>query len=88
MPGPLVDHALTGVTWADNGHVVYVDSDADGARFMRLEVATGGTAQEHRGVQRDPGEPHAHAVEDGDDTLDLAGDARLLEHLLDRDLAG
>jgi dipeptidyl-peptidase 4 len=38
---PLVDHALTGVVWADDGHVVYVDSDADGARFMRLDIATG-----------------------------------------------
>src|SRR5688500_10049844 len=38
---PLVDHALSAITWADDGHVVYVDSDADGARFMRLDVATG-----------------------------------------------
>ncbi len=38
---PLVDHALSAVTWADDGHVVYVDSDADGARFMRLDIATG-----------------------------------------------
>ena len=41
---PLVDHALTGVAWADDGHVVYVDNDADGARFMRLDIASGKSA--------------------------------------------
>ena len=36
---PLVDHAIQGVKWLDDGHFVYVDNDANGTRLMRMGVA-------------------------------------------------
>jgi hypothetical protein len=41
---PLVDHAATGVKWLDDGSFVYVDNDANGARMMRMDAATGTAA--------------------------------------------
>ncbi|MCI4569154.1 S9 family peptidase [Lysobacter sp. CFH 32150] len=41
---PLVDHAVQGVRWLDDGHFVYVDSDVNGARILRMDVASGKAA--------------------------------------------
>jgi len=41
---PLVDHAVQGVRWLDDGHFVYVDSDANGAHILRMDVASGKAA--------------------------------------------
>ena len=38
---PLVDHAVTTVTWLDDGHFWYRDHDADGDRFLQMDAATG-----------------------------------------------
>jgi len=38
---PLVDHAVTTVTWLDDGHVWYRDHDANGDRFLQMDAATG-----------------------------------------------
>jgi len=38
---PLVDHAVTTVTWLDDGHVWYRDHDAKGDRFLQMDAATG-----------------------------------------------
>ncbi|WCE02737.1 S9 family peptidase [Pseudoxanthomonas sp. JBR18] len=41
---PLVDHAVTRVTWLDAGHFVYTDHDASGDRLLQTDTATGKTA--------------------------------------------
>ena len=41
---PLVDHAIAGVKWLNDGAFVYVDNDANGARMMRMDAATGTAA--------------------------------------------
>src|SRR5207342_1615516 len=41
---PLVDHAVQGVKWLDDGHFVYVDNDANGTRLMRMDAASGQAA--------------------------------------------
>ncbi len=41
---PLVDHAVTEVNWLDDGHFWYVDHDANGDHFMRMDAAKGRTA--------------------------------------------
>jgi len=41
---PLVDHAVTRVTWLDATHFVYTDHDATGDRLLQTDVATGRTA--------------------------------------------
>ena len=41
---PLVDHAAQGVRWLDDGHFVYVDADANGARILRMDAASGKAA--------------------------------------------
>src|SRR6478672_647316 len=41
---PLVDHAIQGVKWLDDGHFVYVDNDANGTRLMRMDAASGQAA--------------------------------------------
>ena len=38
---PLVDHAVTKVKWLDDTHFVYVDHDASGDRYLRMDSATG-----------------------------------------------
>ena len=38
---PLVDHALQGVTWLDDGHFWYVDHDAKGDHYRVMDAATG-----------------------------------------------
>jgi dipeptidyl aminopeptidase/acylaminoacyl peptidase len=38
---PLVDHAVTSVTWLDDAHFWYRDHDADGDRFLVMDAATG-----------------------------------------------
>ncbi|TAK38758.1 MAG: S9 family peptidase [Lysobacteraceae bacterium] len=38
---PLVDHAVTTVTWLDDGRFWYRDHDATGDRFMVMDAATG-----------------------------------------------
>ena len=38
---PLVDHAVTTVHWLDDGHFWYLDHDAHGDHFMRMDVAGG-----------------------------------------------
>ena len=38
---PLVDHAVTSVTWLDDGHFWYRDHDAGGDRFLVMDAATG-----------------------------------------------
>ena len=38
---PLVDHAVTKVKWLDDTHFVYVDHDAQGDRYLRMDSATG-----------------------------------------------
>jgi dipeptidyl aminopeptidase/acylaminoacyl peptidase len=38
---PLVDHAVTSVTWLDDGHFWYRDHDAAGDRFVQMDAATG-----------------------------------------------
>lgn len=38
---PLVDHAVTTVTWLDASGFWYRDHDATGDRFLRFDVATG-----------------------------------------------
>ncbi|BCT92117.1 dipeptidyl peptidase IV [Lysobacter helvus] len=42
--GPLVDHAVTGVKWLDDGHFVYFESDANGMHLQRMDAATGKAA--------------------------------------------
>ena len=42
---PLVDHAVTSVTWLDDGHFWYRDHDASGDHFMRMDVASGKASQ-------------------------------------------
>ncbi|TAA11898.1 S9 family peptidase [Pseudoxanthomonas winnipegensis] len=41
---PLVDHAVTRVTWLDDTHFVYTDHDASGDRLLQTDTATGTTA--------------------------------------------
>src|SRR5688572_2161659 len=41
---PLVDHSVQGVRWLDDAHLVYVDADANGARILRMDVASGTAA--------------------------------------------
>lgn len=41
---PLIDHAVAGVKWLDDTTFVYVDNDANGARLMRMDAATGTAA--------------------------------------------
>lgn len=41
---PLVDHAVQKVDWLDAGHFWYVDHDATGDHFVRMDVASGKTA--------------------------------------------
>jgi dipeptidyl aminopeptidase/acylaminoacyl peptidase len=41
---PLVDHAVTRVTWLDATHFVYTDHDAKGDRLLQTNTATGKTA--------------------------------------------
>ena len=41
---PLVDHAVQKVDWLDDGHFWYVDHDADGDHFVRMDAASGKTA--------------------------------------------
>lgn len=41
---PLVDHAVAGVKWLNDTTFVYVDNDANGARLMRMDAATGTAA--------------------------------------------
>ncbi|QRP64198.1 DPP IV N-terminal domain-containing protein [Rhodanobacter sp. FDAARGOS 1247] len=41
---PLVDHAVQKVDWLDAGHFWYVDHDATGDHFVRMDVAGGKTA--------------------------------------------
>jgi dipeptidyl aminopeptidase/acylaminoacyl peptidase len=41
---PLVDHAVTDVNWLDDNHFWYVDHDANGDHFMRMDAANGKTA--------------------------------------------
>lgn len=41
---PLVDHAVTRVTWLDDTHYVYTDHDASGDRLLQTDTATGKTA--------------------------------------------
>ncbi|CAM0997340.1 Peptidase S9 [Rhodanobacter sp. Root179] len=41
---PLVDHAVQKVDWLDAGHFWYVDHDASGDHFVRMDVASGKTA--------------------------------------------
>ncbi|WP_449424586.1 DPP IV N-terminal domain-containing protein, partial [Rhodanobacter lindaniclasticus] len=41
---PLVDHAVTAVHWLDDGHFWYVDHDARGDHFMRMDAASGQAA--------------------------------------------
>ncbi|WP_201314296.1 S9 family peptidase [Dyella sp. EPa41] len=41
---PLVDHAVTSVTWLDNGHFWYRDHDAKGDHYLRYDAATGKAA--------------------------------------------
>ena len=55
---------------------------------MAGQVAADGPAVEHQRVQRDAGEVPTQPVEHGDQAHDLALDAGLLAHLLDRHLAG
>ncbi|MHA6206170.1 DPP IV N-terminal domain-containing protein [Dyella soli] len=38
---PLVDHAVTSVTWQDAGHFWYRDHDAGGDHYLRYDAATG-----------------------------------------------
>ncbi len=38
---PLVDHAVTTVTWLDPTHFWYRDHDANGDRFLQVDVTTG-----------------------------------------------
>ena len=38
---PLVDHAVTTVTWLDDGHAWYRDHDEKGDRFLQVDAATG-----------------------------------------------
>jgi dipeptidyl-peptidase 4 len=38
---PLVDHAISGVKWLDDGRFVFIDNDANGTRLMRMDAATG-----------------------------------------------
>ena len=38
---PLVDHAVTSVTWLDDGHFWYRDHDANGDRFLVMDARTG-----------------------------------------------
>jgi hypothetical protein len=38
---PLVDHAVTKVDWLDGTHFVYLDHDASGDRYLRMDTATG-----------------------------------------------
>src|SRR4249919_2511258 len=38
---PLVDHAVTTVTWLDPTHFWYRDHDVNGDRFLQMDVATG-----------------------------------------------
>ncbi len=42
---PLVDHAVTTVTWLDPTHFWYRDHDANGDRFLQMDVATGATSE-------------------------------------------
>ena len=41
---PLVDHAVTTVHWLDDGHFWYVDHDARGDHFLRMDTASGKAA--------------------------------------------
>src|SRR5690606_34203037 len=41
---PLIDHAVTRVTWLDATHLVYTDHDASGDRLLQTDTATGKTA--------------------------------------------
>ena len=41
---PLVDHAVQKVEWLDDGHFWYVDHDAGGDHFVRMDAASGKTA--------------------------------------------
>ncbi|KQZ79503.1 peptidase S9 [Rhodanobacter sp. Root561] len=41
---PLVDHAVQKVDWLDAGHFWYVDHDATGDHFVRMDVTSGKTA--------------------------------------------
>ncbi|SEL47234.1 Dipeptidyl aminopeptidase/acylaminoacyl peptidase [Pseudoxanthomonas sp. GM95] len=41
---PLVDHAVTRVSWLDATHYVYTDHDASGDRLLQTDTATGKTA--------------------------------------------
>ena len=41
---PLVDHAVTSVTWLDDSHFWYRDHDVDGDHFLMMDAATGTAA--------------------------------------------
>ncbi|MBT2143852.1 MULTISPECIES: DPP IV N-terminal domain-containing protein [unclassified Rhodanobacter] len=41
---PLVDHTVQKVDWLDDGHFWYVDHDAGGDHFVRMDAASGKTA--------------------------------------------
>lgn len=41
---PLVDHAVQKVEWLDDGHFWYVDHDADGDHFVRMDASSGKAA--------------------------------------------
>ena len=40
---PLVDHAVQKVSWLDDGHFWYVDHDASGDHFVKMDAASGKT---------------------------------------------
>ena len=51
---PLVDGAVTGLAWEDDGHVVFQRQDASGDLALRMDAATGtcGSATPRRAPRR------------------------------------